>query len=338
MSTIEEKQVRAIPFRRPRGRFDDRFAADVLKGLSRPQKSLPCTWLYDDRGSELFVEITRLDEYYPTRSEIELLAQYADELRGWVGPGATLVEFGSGSSHKTPLVLSALEIPKAYVGIDISASFLHEAVKPIRHAFPAVQVTPLVADFRLDEEMNEVRKLLPKEGSVLGFFPGSTIGNFTPIAATEFLKRIGRTLGQAAYLLIGVDSTEDEETLLPAYDDARQVTAEFNLNLLRRINRELRANFDLSSFWHEARFNRAESRIEMHLVSSTAQRIQILGREVDFEPGESIHTENSYKYSQERFRALASAAGWTEVSHWMSAGDTLGNFGIHLLRFGVGSR
>lgn len=314
--------------------YDTQFADDVLRGLARSQKTLPCTWLYDMRGSELFVEITGLEEYYPTRSEIGILKRVAPEIAAAIGPGATLVEFGSGSSHKTPLLLGALERPRAYVPLDISAEFLHESLKPLRAQFPTVRFEPIVADFSKPEDMRRLRKLLPEGGQRVGFFPGSTIGNFTPPEATLFLRQAADVLGPGALMVIGVDSTSDAAVLVPAYDDARKVTADFNLNLLVRINRELGANFDLAGFRHEARFNHEHSRIEMHLVSTRAQEVVVLGRHFRFRAGETIHTENSYKYSEQKFAQLAAAAGWRETGRWMEDGQERGHFGVHLLRNG----
>ena len=312
--------------------YDKQFAADVLQGLSRPQKTLPCAWLYDLRGSELFVDITRLEEYYPTRSEIGILKRSAGEIAAAIGPEAVVVEFGSGSSHKTPLLLGALEAPLAYVPIDISEEFLFDSLKPLKEQFPAVRFEPLVADFSKTEAMRKLREALPEEGQRVGFFPGSTIGNFTPPEATLFLRQVADALGPGALMVVGLDSTSDADILVPAYDDASGVTAAFNLNLLVRINRELGANFELEGFRHEARFNREQSRMEMHMVSQREQQVQVLDKRFSFKAGETIHTENSYKYSEQKFQQLASAAGWRETARWMEQGDERGNFGVHLLR------
>jgi len=331
----EQQGVLAQGTGRSSSRIDARFAADVLQGLSRPQKTLPCAWLYDLRGSELFVDITGLEEYYPTRSEIGTLKRSAGEIARQIGAGATVVEFGSGSSHKTPLLLAALDRPAAYVPIDISAEFLYESLKPLQAQFPALHVEPLVADFSKSEDMRKLHKLLPADGQKVGFFPGSTIGNFTPPEATLFLRQAADALGPGALMLIGVDSTTDPEILVPAYDDARKVTAAFNLNLLVRINRELSGNFRLGDFRHEARFNAGQSRVEMHLVSLIDQDVWVQGKRFQFKAGETIHTENSYKYSEQKFAQLAGAAGWREIGKWMETGGERGNFGVHLLRCGA---
>jgi len=312
--------------------FNTQFAGDVLQGLSKQQKTLPCAWLYDMRGSELFVEITQLEEYYPTRSEIGILTRNAADIAARIGPGASLIEFGSGSSHKTPLLLGALEQPAAYVPIDISAEFLYESLKPLQARFPGVRFEPLVADFSKPEQMRPLRKLLPDAGPKVGFFPGSTIGNFTPPEATLFLRQAADALGPGALMVIGVDSTTDASVLVPAYDDSRRVTAQFNLNLLVRINRELNGDFRLGDFRHEARFNAEQSRIEMHLVSLRDQEVWVLGKRFVFRAGETIHTENSYKYAERKFAQLAQAAGWREVGKWMEPGDERGHFGVHLLQ------
>ena len=268
--------------------FNTQFAADVLQGLSKQQKTLPCAWLYDMRGSELFVEITRLEEYYPTRSEIGILTRNAKDIAAHIGAGASLIEFGSGSSHKTPLLLGALDAPAAYVPIDISAEFLYESLKPLQAQFANVRFEPLVADFSKPEQMRQLRKILPATGRRVGFFPGSTIGNFTPPEATLFLRQAADALGPDALMVIGVDSTTDPAILVPAYDDARRVTAQFNLNLLVRINRELNGDFRLGDFRHEARFNTEQSRIEMHLVSLREQEVWVLGKRFTFRAGETL--------------------------------------------------
>jgi dimethylhistidine N-methyltransferase len=312
-------------------KFDPQFAADVLEGLSRSQKTIPCTWLYDRRGSEIFVEITDLAEYYPTRSEIAILKRSVGEIASHIATHATVVEFGSGSSFKTPLLLGALKQPHAYVPIDISAEFLHDSLVPLRAQFPKVRFEPLVLDFSKLDSIRAVRHALPAAsiGPRVGFFPGSTIGNFTPAEATVFLQRVAEALGPGALMVIGVDSTSDPQLLIPAYDDARGVTAAFNLNLLARINRELGGNFHLEDFQHEARYNAKEGRVEMHLVSRCGQDVEVQDRGFSFCAGESIHTENSYKYGGERFEQLAAAAGWQEVGKWRGAGN---DFGVHLLR------
>jgi dimethylhistidine N-methyltransferase len=301
---------------------DTAFGRDVLLGLSRPQKQVPCTWLYDHRGSELFEDITVLPEYYPTRAEVRLLRRAAHHLAHAAGARATLVEFGSGASRKTPLVLSALESPAAYVAVDISAQFLRESVAELQGRFPQLPMHPVVADFH-------ALKRLPVTGGGrrLGFFPGSTIGNCTPEEAVDLLGSFARVLGPGALLALGADATQDPALLIPAYDDRQGVTAAFNHNLLRRINRELAGTFDDMGFRHEARWDATLQRVEMHLVSRYAQRVEVLGHPFRFARGESIHTESSYKFGPARFQALARRSGWMPLALWM---DDASGFAVHL--------
>ncbi len=310
------------------------LARDVLTGLSQPQKALPCVWLYDHRGSLLFEEITRLPEYYPTRTETRLLQHLAGDVACKVGSGASLVELGSGSSTKTRLLLRALSEPAAYVPVDISEDFLHDAVAALKCDFPGLPVRPVVADFTLPFAMPEESGTGPR----LGFFPGSTIGNFSPDAAVRLLAQFAQALGPHAWLLIGVDTTQDPARLVPAYDDAQGVTAEFNLNLLVRINRELGADFKPAAFRHEARFDAVQGRVEMHLVSQAAQSVRVLGHRFDFQPGESIHTENAYKYTPEAFERLAAAAHWHTERAWSDDRGGSSGFMVFLMRRGEAPR
>ena len=289
------------------------FARDVVEGLARPRKSIPCTWLYDHLGSALFERITEVAEYYPTRAETMLLEHCAAEIACAAGPGVTVVELGSGSSRKTPLLLQALDRPAGYVPIDISAQFLAESLPPMRARFPALPITPVVADFT---QLTQLPRTKAKGGRRLVFFPGSTIGNFTPDAAMALLTRMARAAGPNAMLVVGADATQDPAVLIPAYDDSRGVTAAFNKNLLARINRELDANFSLTAFKHEARWNADEQRVEMHLVSRYTQSVAVLGRPVHFAMGESIHTENAYKHGLLKFRSMAARSGWEQTQLW----------------------
>jgi L-histidine N-alpha-methyltransferase len=307
------------------------FEHDVLNGLAQRRKSIPSMWLYDHRGSELFEAITRLDEYDLTRREMQLLEQCAPQIAEEAGPGATLIELGSGSSRKTSLLLDALDAPRAYLPIDISGQFLGESVAALRQRHAGLRILPVVADFTRLDSLPELT-LLDDEGGVRGrrvvFFPGSTLGNFTPDAAVALLRRIAQAVGPDALLVVGADSTRDPALLIPAYDDRLGVTAAFNLNLLRRINRELDANFSLDAFRHEARFDAEQRRVEMHLVSLYTQRVTVRGRPFMFAMGESIHTENSYKYSLPRFQQLAAQAGWALCQRWV---DGQSRFAIHVL-------
>ena len=310
-----------------RGLDDDAraaFARDVIAGLSGKVKSLPCKWFYDVRGSELFEEITRLDEYYPTRTELALLQDAGPEIAARLPEGAWVVEFGSGSSRKSDLFLDALDEPKGYVPIDVAADYLAAAAGALARRRPHLQVLPVAADFTAEIALPDDLDDAPR----IGFFPGSTIGNFEPPAAGRFLARARRLLGDGGHMVVGVDLKKDLEVLLAAYDDADGVTADFNLNLLDRINRELDADFDRGTFRHLARWNDGEGRIEMHLESTRAQTVTVEGRAFGFRAGETIHTENSYKYAPGDFAGVAERAGWRAAAHWTDADDL---FSIHLL-------
>ncbi|MGD0635773.1 MAG: L-histidine N(alpha)-methyltransferase [Beijerinckiaceae bacterium] len=285
------------------------FAAAALHGLSKVQKILPCEFFYDARGSSLFEAITREPEYYPTRTEAAILAGSANEIARDTAHGSVLVEFGSGSSVKTEILLLALRDLAAYVPIDVSPSALESARARLVHRFPGLFVYCVMGDFRAE-------LVLPaniENKTRLGFFPGSTIGNFTPLEAARLLRAFALNLGPRGRLIIGVDLRKDVSRLVAAYNDAAGVTAAFNLNLLTRANRELGADFNLAAFEHEAIFNTRMSRIEMHLVSTRRQSVSLLGRRFDFRPGETIHTENSHKYSVREFQDLARGAGWTHL-------------------------
>jgi len=307
--------------------YDPDLAADVLEGLAKPQKTLSSRFLYDARGSALFEQITTLDEYYLTRTEIGLLERHGDEMAALIGARASVIEFGSGSSRKTPILLRALEDPAGWVPIDIDDETLAQSVRDMKARFPALRLVPIHADFMQPVTLPDDRL----SANRIGFFPGSTIGNFRPQEAVAFLRRVGATLGHSAAMIIGVDLKKDLATLLAAYDDVEGVTAAFNQNLLVRINRELGADFDLDAFAHEARYERDRGRIEMHLVSRSPQSVRVLGRTFRFAAGETIHTEVSCKYTIDEFRLLARAAGWQPVHTWS---DARGWFAIHFLRFG----
>lgn len=305
------------------------FALDTLEGLGAPQKTLPCQYLYDARGSELFEAITDVPEYYPTRTEIGILEAGVVDIVADTPSGSVLVEFGSGSSRKTEILLGALDKLAAYVPVDVSASALAEARDRLAARFPRLRVEPVVGDFRDPLVLPADLAARPR----MGFFPGSTIGNFRPAEADALLRSMSLALGAGGRLIIGVDLRKAAATLLPAYDDAAGITAAFNKNLLARANRELGADFDLDGFRHEARFNGAESRVEMHLVSERAQVVRLLGRSFAFRPGESIHTENSHKYTVAAFQALARDAGWAPRRVWT---DEAGLFSVHEIIVAVG--
>ncbi|MGP9811653.1 L-histidine N(alpha)-methyltransferase [Rhodopseudomonas sp. NSM] len=299
------------------------FAADVLDGLSQPQKSLSPKYFYDDAGSELFVEITKLPEYYPTRTELGILRDRAGEIAALIPPNAAIVEFGAGATTKIRLLLAAHEVA-AYVPVDISGDFITAQAAELRRDFPELAVYPVAADFTEPFALPEAVRDLPK----VGFFPGSTLGNFEPQDAARFLNSARDILGDGARLIIGVDLEKDERLMVPAYDDAAGVTAKFNLNVLERINRELDGDVEVPAFAHRAIYNRDLHRIEMHLVSLRDQTVRILGQPIAFRAGETIHTENSYKYSLARFRALAQDSGWTLKRSWT---DADGLFSVHAL-------
>jgi dimethylhistidine N-methyltransferase len=299
------------------------FAADVLEGLSAPRKRIPAKYFYDARGSELFERITEQPEYYPTRCEIEALRAHAAEIAAVIPQGAALVEFGSGSNKKARILLAAAPKLAAYVPVDINGKMLEKEAAELRADFPDLQVLPVAADICYPFALPEAAQRAPVR---VGFFPGSTIGNFEPHEAASFLRNAARILGAGARLIIGVDLIKPPDILNAAYNDAAGVTAEFNLNLLRRINRELGANFRPECFEHHAFYNRERNRIEMHLASLKRQKVKVLGETIDFRAGETIHTENSYKYSVESLRALARGVGWAPDGMWT---DRQGYFCIH---------
>lgn len=304
--------------------IEDEFALSVVEGLSKARKVLPCRYFYDARGSALFEEITRLPEYYPTRTEAKILKKHADEMVDGIGKGELLVEFGSGSSLKTEILLDRIGDSVAYVPIDVSETALEEAKGRLAKRYPKLDVRPIVGDFSRTVPLPA--DLVTR--SKTGFFPGSTIGNLAPAEAEGLLANFGRVLGKEGRLIIGVDLKKDPRVLVDAYNDAAGVTAAFNLNLLDRINRELGGNFDSRQFRHEAIYDPRKGRIEMHLISNRNQMVDICDRTFHFKSGESIHTENSYKYTIEQFRDLARASGWRPQRVWT---DTAQKFSVHEL-------
>ncbi|HEX7760166.1 MAG TPA: ergothioneine biosynthesis protein EgtB [Caulobacteraceae bacterium] len=293
---------------------EDAFRADVIAGLSAPRKTLPSKWFYDAAGSELFEAITELSEYYPTRQERALLEQVAPEIAATIAQDAVLVELGSGASVKTRILLDAAPQIAAYAPVDISASALDAAAAAIRRDYPRLEVAPLERDFT---DAEDLAGALPA-GPRLGFFPGSTIGNFAPAEAVGLMRRIHNLLGEGSRFLIGIDLAKDEATLTAAYDDAAGVTAAFNLNLFERINRELAGDLVLADFAHRAVWNRMEGRVEMHLEVLRSHTAHAAGHAFDFVAGETIHTENSYKFTLEGFSSLAARAGWRVRRTWLS--------------------
>jgi dimethylhistidine N-methyltransferase len=299
------------------------FAREAIGDLSQRPKRLSPKYFYDATGSELFEAITRLPEYYPTRTELSILRDRGREIATIIPKGAALIEFGAGATTKVRLLLEKCEIG-AYVPVDISGDFLKDQADALRQDLPGLAVYPVAADFTAPFALPAEIANMPK----VGFFPGSTLGNFEPHEACAFLRSARHILGEGAQMIIGVDLEKDERVLHDAYNDAAGVTARFNLNVLVRINRELGGNFDLSCFTHRAIYNRERHRIEMHLISKKSQTVRLLGTSLAFRAGESIHTENSYKYSIDRFTALARGSGWTPRESWT---DQAGMFSVHAL-------
>jgi L-histidine Nalpha-methyltransferase len=316
--------ARAARRHRPPEAFSDPFAADLIAGLSATPKRLPPKYFYDETGSQLFEAITELPEYYPTRTEISILREQAGDIAKLIPDHSALIDFGSGSSRKARLLLSATPQVAAYVPVDISGEMLEQEAATTRREFPQLAVLPIVADFTepftLPEAIAGMRRT--------GMFPGSTIGNFEPHEAVAFLRHAARILGRDEMLIVGVDLEKDFDVLHAAYNDAAGVTAKFNLNLLTRINRELGADFNLAGFRHRAVYNRERHRIEMHLVSVVRQKVRVCGVCFEFRAGETIHTECSYKYSIESFGALVRGAGWVPVAVFT---DPDKYFSIHVL-------
>lgn len=295
-----------------------RFRRDVLRGLARSPKRLPSKYFYDGRGSQLFDEICLQPEYYPTRTELQIMEDSASEMAGHIGPQATLIEYGSGSSLKTRLLLDALDDPHAYLPVDISREHLQQSAGSIIDEYPHLSVQPIAADFTRDFDLPDQVAHIPHRTV---YFPGSTIGNFTPRQAL-LLLRIRRQCGDDGGLLLGIDLVKDRDVLRAAYNDAAGVTARFNLNMLRRINREIGGDFDLDAFAHRAIWNEDKSRIEMHLASRCDQTVTIDGHEIPFAEGETICTEYSHKYTRSRLEQMATRSSfavqqvWTDPNEW----------------------
>ena len=303
------------------------FRRDVLEGLGVRPRAIPARWLYDRHGSELFEAISELPEYYPTRTERSILSYAAKEIAALIGPKRAIVEFGSGSCSKTRILLSEA-IPAAYVPIDISAEFLRESVAALSPAFPGLPIFPIESDFTGTLMLPEAIAGMAR----LGFFPGSTIGNLLVPDAVDLLRTMAATLGAGSMLLIGIDRIKDPDILLPAYDDAQGVTAAFNLNLLHRINRELSGTLPVDAFSYFARWNDVEARIEMHLRTTRNIHFSVDGQTFAMGRGETIHTENSFKYDTRDARVLLRAGGWTPIADWT---DEREFFSLILAKVGV---
>ena len=299
----------------------ERLRDDVVAGLRRSPRTLPCKYFYDERGSRLFEKICELDEYYLTRTELVILERSVAEMARCLGPRCMLIEPGSGSGTKTRLLLEALESPVAWVPVDISRDVLLRSSESIDGAHPELEVLPVCADFTQPFALPTPRH---RPARRVVYFPGSTIGNFDPPEVVRFLARLRELCAPGGAVLIGADLRKDRKVLEAAYDDAAGVTAEFNLNLLLRVNRELGADFDLGCFQHRAVWDEERGRVEMHLVSTAAQTVQVDGESFSFAPGEAIHSESSYKYDLEGFAGLAAAAGlavarvWLDERRWFS--------------------
>ena len=289
------------------------FARDVLKGLGARRKQLAPKYFYDGAGSQLFERITEQPEYYPTRCEMHILQDNAADIARLIPAGAALVEFGSGSNKKARILLAVAPVLAAYVPVDISPEMLEQEADALQLDFPRLNIRPVAADFTQSFELPEEAKAAPVR---VGFFPGSTIGNFEPHEAASFLRNAAKILGPNSILIVGADLIKPVDILNAAYNDEAGVTARFNLNLLVRINRELNGGFKLDTFEHHAFYNRERHRIEMHLASLKRQKVKVAGECFDFRAGETIHTENSYKYSVESLGALARGVGWQPSGVW----------------------
>jgi dimethylhistidine N-methyltransferase len=298
---------------------------EVLRGLRSPQKELPCKLFYDRTGSELFEQITTLDEYYPTRAELRILRESSAAIAARLGPDCLLIEYGSGSSTKTRLLLDQLEQPAGYVPIDISCDLLDQSAAELAAAYRHLKIVPVCADYTTSLVLPDT---LPKHARRIAYYPGSTIGNFVPEDARRFMARMAEACGPGGGLVIGVDLKKDPLMLHRAYNDALGVTASFNMNILARLNRELGANFATEQFRHYAFYNPVFARVEMHLVSLAEQVVRLNNVDIRFERGESIWTEASYKYAPHEFAALAQRAGWHVQQLWT---DDRGLFSVQYL-------
>ena len=302
------------------------FETAVVAGLSATPKTLPCKFFYDQAGSELFSRICELDEYYPTRTEVGLLRRISGNIARLMGPDCHLIEFGSGDGIKVRLLLDAVNALAGYTAVDISRDHLKRSAEDLARLYPDIEIAAICADYT--KPFDVPPPSAKADARRVGFFPGSTIGNFTPAEAVEFLRTAAKLL-EGGDLIIGVDLKKDIARLESAYNDSEGVTAAFNLNLLARINRELSGDFIIDAFEHRAHYDPVAGRIEMHLISRRDQFVTVGGRRFDFVAGETIHTENSYKYAIEEFREVAANAGFKVVGGWT---DDENLFSIHYLR------
>jgi dimethylhistidine N-methyltransferase len=314
--TLDDSDVRSAS--------EPAFRRAVLTGLAGPQKRIPSCWLYDEKGSALFEEITRLEEYYPTRTEVEILSRHALEIAEFCGEDALLFDYGAGSALKSEILIEAFPSLRLYVPIDIAGEMLERTTRRIGLRFPGLKIRSILADFCQEFELPAN---LPS-GPRAAFFPGSTIGNLNFPESIAFLRRLRRHVEGQGTAVIGVDLKKNLTTLLNAYDDCEGVTAAFNLNLLARINRELDGSFPLDRFVHEARWNAEDSAVEMHLVSLDSRRVEVCGRSFSFRSGETIHTESSRKYDIDAFAGLARASGWRVTRLWRDSHGRFAVFGL----------
>ena len=303
----------------------DQFLIEAVDGLKNEPKQLPCKYFYDEHGSRLFDLICELPEYYPTRTELSIMKASAREMAAAIGPNALIIEYGSGSSLKTRLLLDVLQAPAAYVPVDISRDHLLKAAATLADDYPQIEILPVCADFTAPFVLPETKRSAARR---VVYFPGSTIGNFTSERAIELLRNVATLCGKGGALLIGVDLKKDPETLERAYDDSQGITAEFNRNVLVRMNRELDADFDVSEFEHRAVWVEEPGRVEMHLVSQVDQTVHLDDERIEFAAGEHICTEHSHKYTLEGFASLAAAAGLSVANVWL---DTSKRFSVQLL-------
>jgi dimethylhistidine N-methyltransferase len=301
-----------------------------LAGLLKQQKEIHPKFLYDTEGSKLFDQICEVKEYYPTRTELALLQEHCQEIAQLVGENCFFVEFGVGSGIKTRILLQTLQDPVAYVPIEISASALEDATQRLKREFPNIQILPIVADYT--QPLLALPQRLKGEERKLAFFPGSTLGNFNPSEARSFLTNVARFLGKGGLFLVGVDLVKDPVILEKAYNDSKGVTAAFNLNILRRMNSEFNANFNLSAFQHKAYYNRSENRIEMHILSLKDQLVRFANMTLRFAQGETIHTENSYKFNPKQFENFVETIGFSKLRFWTDPEEL---FAVYLLEVSV---
>ncbi len=311
-----EQDQSTTPARAAVDPLHEQFRHDVLTGLSQARKVIPARWFYDRRGSELFEAITALPEYYPTRTEIGILQDCCVDVAGVVGAGRAVVEFGAGSAAKTPLLLDWIS-PAAYIPVDISGDFLRDSCDSLQTRYPDLPIVPIVADFTFPVELPPAAEGEP----LLGFFPGSTIGNMRPAEAVDLLRSMRASLNCGSYLLIGMDLIKDRDVLIAAYDDAAGVTAAFNINVAARINRELGGTIPLDALAHKAVWNEPMARIEMHLEAQRELAFEVSGHQFGLAAGETIHTENSHKYSIDSGNLLLLAGGWEPVAHYVDKDD-----------------